>query len=144
VIFHCVLVLSLCSMLHDKPSVPAVALTLTHAGIASWDYVVTRQGINAGGIESDTWGRPFVHNNSTMAAGGILEVVGCAWMAGKMRRSRHRILRDTWWVWQAAPIIEHAYGVSTWYRFPPRLLNSPAPAVSLAPPVTLVHPQNFR
>src|SRR5712671_4859012 len=119
-IFHCVLVLSLCSMLHDKPvSATATALTLTHAGIASWDWTVTRQGINAGAPESDPLARPFVHNNSTMVAGAVAEVVGTAWMANKMRRSRHRVLRNTWWVWQAAPIAAHAWGVSTWYRDSP-------------------------
>ena len=71
-IFHCLLaVISLCGALRDRP---VLALTAAHAAVASWDWTVTREGVNAGAHEADPLARPFVHSNATMALGEVLEV----------------------------------------------------------------------
>jgi hypothetical protein len=112
--FHCLLaVMSLCGVLHDRP---VMALAGVHAAVASWDGIETRQGINAGWGEADPLTRPFVHTNAAMLAAGFVEVAGFAIVAHKMRNSRYRLLRDTWFVWQAAPIAAHIVSGSAWVR----------------------------
>lgn len=110
--FHCLLVvLALCSALRDRP---VMAMAGVQAAAASWDGMETRQGINAGWAEADPLTRPFVHSNVAMVAAGVAEVTACAIIADKMRRSRHRALRDTWFLWQAVPIVAHVAGGSAW------------------------------
>jgi hypothetical protein len=115
--FHCLLlVVSLCAVLRDRP---VAALTTVHAAAASWDWTVTREGINAGGREGDLLARPFVHSNEAIAVVEVVEVAGCAAMGEKTRHSRHRLLRDTWWMWQGVPIVLHSLpqtGAPSWYR----------------------------
>ena len=112
--FHCLLtVLALCGALRDRP---VVAMAGVQAAVASWDGIETRQGIHAGWGEADPLGRPFVHNNAVMVAAGIVEVAGCAIVAHKMRHSRHRVLRDTWFLWQSVPIAAHIVSGSAWVR----------------------------
>lgn len=112
--FHCLLaVLSLCGMLRDRP---VMALAGVHAAIASWDGIETRQGIAAGWGEADPLSRPFVHTNAAMLAAGAVEVAGFAIVAHKMRSSRHRVLRDTWFIWQTVPIAAHVVSGSAWVR----------------------------
>jgi hypothetical protein len=112
--FHCLLaVLTLCGALRDRP---VMALAGVHAAVASWDGIETRQGINAGWGEADPLGRPFVHNNAAMLAAGIVEVAGCAIIAHKMRQSRHRVLRDSWFFWQSVPTVAHIVSGSAWVR----------------------------
>jgi hypothetical protein len=114
-IFHCLLaVISLCGALRDRP---VLALTATHAAIASWDWTVTREGVNAGAHEADPLARPFVHSNGAMIAGEALEVSLTAMIAERARKSRHRVIRDTWWVWQAVPIAAHVWGARSWRGF---------------------------
>jgi len=112
--FHCLLaVLSLCGMLRDRP---VMALAGVQAAAASWDGIETRQGINAGWGEADPFTRPFVHSNASMVAAGVAEVTACAFVADKMRHSHHRVLRDTWFLWQGVPIAMHTAGGSAWVR----------------------------
>lgn len=113
-IFHCLLaVLSLCGALKDRP---VMMLAGVHAAVASWDGIETHQGINAGWAEADPLGRPFVHNSGAMIAAGGVEVAAFAVVAHKMRYSQHRVLRDTWFVWQAVPIAAHIVSSSAWVR----------------------------
>jgi hypothetical protein len=51
-----------------------------------------------------------------MIAAGIAEVAGCAIIAHKMRQSRHRVLRDTWFFWQSVPTVAHIVSASAWVR----------------------------
>ena len=112
--FHCLLVvLALCSALRDRP---VMALAGVHAAVATWDGIETRQGLNAGWGEADPLSRPFVHSNGAMAAAGVAEVAGVAIIADKMRHSRHRALRDTWFLWQTVPIAAHIVSSSAWVR----------------------------
>ncbi len=112
--FHCLLaVLALCGVLRDRP---VMALAGVQAAAASWDGIETRQGINAGWGEADPLTRTFVHNNAAMVAAGVAEVTACAIVADKMRNSHHRVLRDTWFLWQALPIAMHTAGGSAWVR----------------------------
>ena len=110
--FHCLLVvLALCSALHDRP---VMAMAGVQAAVPSWDGIETRQGVNAGWAEADPITRPFIHSNAAMVAAGAAEVTVCAIIADKMRRSHHRALRDTLFLWQAVPIVAHAAGGSAW------------------------------
>lgn len=112
--FHCLLVvLSLCSALRDRP---VMALAGAHAAVASWDGIETRQGLNAGWTEGDPLTRPFVHSDAAMVAAGAVEVAGFAVIADKVRHSRHRALRDTWFLWQTVPIAAHVVSASAWLR----------------------------
>lgn len=112
--FHCLLVVvSLCGVLRDRP---VMALAGVHAAVASWDGIETRQGLNSGWREADPLTRPFVHSNAAMAIAGLAEVAGCAIVADKMRHSRHRVFRDTWFLWQTVPTIAHIAGGSAWVR----------------------------
>jgi hypothetical protein len=112
--FHCLLaVLALCGALRDRP---VMAMAGVHAAVATWDGVETRQGLTAGWGEADPLSRPFVHSNAAMLAAGAAEVVGCAIIADKMRHSRHRALRDTWFLWQAVPIAAHTVSGAAWVR----------------------------
>jgi hypothetical protein len=112
--FHCLLVVvSLCSVLRDRP---VTALAGVHAAVATWDGVETRQGLHAGWGEADPLSRPFVRNNATMIAAGLVEVAGCAVIADKMRHSHHRVLRDTWFLWQTVPVAAHVVSGSAWVR----------------------------
>jgi hypothetical protein len=98
--------------MQDKP---VAIMTTIHAAAASYDWTVTREGINAGGTEDDPFARPFVHSNVAMVVGESAEIFGTAIMAQRMRHSRHRLLRDTWFLWQGIPIAAHIEGVSSWY-----------------------------
>ena len=112
--FHCLLVvLSLCSTLRDRP---VMALAGVHAAAASWDGIETRQGLSAGWGEADPLTRPFVRSNAAMVAAGAVEVTGFAIVADKMRHSRHRVLRDTWFLWQTVPIAAHVVSASAWVK----------------------------
>jgi hypothetical protein len=112
--FHCLLaVLALCGVLRDRP---VMALAGVNAAVASWDGIETRQGINAGWGEGDPLTRPFVHSNAAMIAAGAVEVTGCAIIADRMRHSRHRVLRETWFLWQTVPIAAHVASASAWVR----------------------------
>ena len=93
-----------------------MALAGVHAAVASWDGIETRQGLSAGWAEADPLTRPFVHSNAAMAAAGAVEVAGFAIVADKMRHSRHRALRDTWFLWQTVPIAAHVVSASAWVR----------------------------
>jgi len=110
--FHCLLVvLALCGALRDRP---VMALAGVHAAVASWDGIETRQGLQSGWSEADPLSRPFVHSNAAMIAAGAVEVTGFAIVADKMRHSRHPVLRDTWFLWQAVPITAHVVSGSAW------------------------------
>ena len=112
--FHCLLaVLSLCGMLRDRP---VMALAGVHAAVATWDGIETRQGLNSGWAEADPLSRPFVHDNAAMIAAGAAEVTAFAIVANRMRHSEHRVLRDTWFVWQTVPIAAHVVSGAAWVR----------------------------
>jgi hypothetical protein len=112
--FHCLLaVLALCGVLRDRP---VMALAGVNAAVASWDGIETRQGINAGWVEGDPLTRPFVHSNAAMVAAGAVEVTGCAIVADRMRHSRHRVFRETWFLWQTVPIAAHVASASAWVK----------------------------
>lgn len=120
--FHCVLmVLALCSALRDRP---VAVLDTVEAGTASWDWAVTRIGVEHGGGEADPMSKPFVHSNIGVAAYEASELAFTTIMAHRTRHSRHAILRDTWWAWQVVPIGLHAWGASTWYGRPRNIVVS--------------------
>jgi hypothetical protein len=112
--FHCVLVvLALCGALRDHP---VMTLAGVNAAVATWDGIETRHGMNAGWGEADPISRPFVHTNAAMIVAGAAEVAVSAIVAHKMRQSRHRVLRDTWFLWQAVPIVAHTVSGAAWVR----------------------------
>ena len=112
--FHCLLaVLALCGVLRDRP---VMELAGVQAAAASWDGIETRAGTNAGWGEADPLSRPFVHTSAAMIAAGAVEVTACAMIADKMRHSRHRALRDSWFLWQTVPIAAHIVSGSAWVR----------------------------
>lgn len=112
--FHCLLaVLALCGVLRDRP---VLELAGAHAAVAIWDGVETRKGINAGWGEADPISRPFVHSNAAMVAAGAVEIAGFSIVADRMRHSRHRALRDTWFLWQTVPIAAHVVSGVAWAR----------------------------
>jgi hypothetical protein len=112
--FHCLLlVLTLCSALHDKS---VLVLSGIQAAAVSYDQVMTREGIDHGGVEINPLSRPFVHSNAAMTAGSVAEVFGTMYIAEKMRHSKHAVLRDTWFLLPLVPTAAHAWGVSTWYK----------------------------
>jgi hypothetical protein len=112
--FHCILVvLALCGVLRDRP---VMAMAAINAAAATWDGIETREGINAGWGEADPLTRPFVHTNGAMIAAGVAEIAGGAIIAHKMRQSRHRVLRDTWFFWQTVPIAAHIVSSAAWVR----------------------------
>lgn len=112
--FHCVLaVLALCGVLRDRP---VTVLAGVHAAVATWDGVETRRGLNAGWAEADPLSRPFIHSNAAMVAAGAVEVAGFSIVADRMRHSRHRALRDTWFLWQTVPIAAHVVSGAAWVR----------------------------
>lgn len=111
-IFHCALaIFSLCGALRDAP---VRDLTILHAAVASVDWGMTRTGMSGGGIEADPLARPFVHSNLPMIVGAMAEVGLTAMVAERAHRSHNRLIRRTWWLWQVAPAVAHAYGAGTW------------------------------
>jgi hypothetical protein len=80
------------------------------AGTATWDDFASRRVIAHGGYERNPLMRPFVHNSGTIAVETIGEVWFMAFVADRMKRSDHAILRKTWWLPQALNITAKLYG----------------------------------
>ena len=74
------------------------------AGAAILDDVSTRMVIENGGYERNPLMRPFVHNSGTLAAETVGELWLVAFVADRMKHSRHALLRKTWWLPQALSI----------------------------------------
>jgi len=81
-----------------------------NAGAAVWDDVSSRKVIDQGGYERNPLIRPFVHNSGTLAAESVAEVWLMAYLADRMKRSGHPILRKTWWVPQTLNITAKVSG----------------------------------
>jgi hypothetical protein len=99
---HCVLLLlTLCAAVRDKP---VMALTFAHADALFADGVVTRRSVLHGGEEVDPLARAFIGARPTwgrMVPVGAGFVIGEAWLAERMKTSRHAWVRRVWWVPQA-------------------------------------------
>lgn len=80
------------------------------AGAAAWDDFASRRVISRGGFERNPLMRPFVHNSGTLAAETVGEMWVAAFAADWMRRSRHAILRKTWWLPQVLNTSARLYG----------------------------------
>ncbi|HXP79793.1 MAG TPA: hypothetical protein VN976_07800 [Verrucomicrobiae bacterium] len=75
-----------------------------NAGAAILDDVPTRMVIENGGYERNPLMRPFVHNSGTLVAETVGELWLAAFVADRMKHSRHALLRKTWWLPQALSI----------------------------------------
>jgi hypothetical protein len=75
-----------------------------NAGAAVMDDVASRKVIESGGYEKNPLMRPFVHNSGTLAVESAGEVWLMAFIADRMKRSSHPLLRKTWWLPQALNI----------------------------------------
>ena len=96
---------------------PAAAGALTGAQAAAMfaDGITTRAETRAGGHELDPLTRVFIGSRPTwsrMAPAGAAVVVSEAWLADRMRRSRHKWVRAIWWAPQAATIGANLWGVN--------------------------------
>lgn len=80
------------------------------AGAATWDDVASRRVLDRGGYERNPLMRPFVHNSGTLAAETAAEVWLAAFVADRMKRSRHIVLRKTWWLPQILDTSARLYG----------------------------------
>jgi hypothetical protein len=87
-----------------------VVLAEIDAGAATWDDVATRWVLDRGGYERNPLMRPFVHNSGTLAAETVGEVWLAAFVADRMKRSRHTVLRKTWWLPQVLDTSARLYG----------------------------------
>jgi hypothetical protein len=87
-------------------------LATINAGAAVMDDVSSRKVIDAGGYEKNPLIRPFVHNSGTLAAESVGEVWLMAFVADRMKRSSHPLLRKTWWLPQTLNISAKAAGGS--------------------------------
>ena len=105
---HCMLLLlTLCTA-----SRPVRALFAVQATAGSVDWIQTRQFVDdPRWREGNPLARPFVHSDATLVPAAAAEVFGCAWIAEKMRHSRHKLLRRTWWVWQGMPVVLHVWAI---------------------------------
>ena len=79
-------------------------LAEVNAGAAVLDDVSSRMVIDRGGYERNPLIRPFVHNSGTLAAESVGEVWLMAFIADRMKHSRHPLLRKTWWLPQTLNI----------------------------------------
>lgn len=71
-------------------------------GAAAFDGWTTRRAVNGGyGVEADPLQRPFAHSGAIYATTQITPLV-MDYVGRRMMRSRHMLLRKTWWVPQAA------------------------------------------
>lgn len=75
-----------------------------NAGAAILDDISTRMVIENGGYERNPLMRPFVHNSGTLAAETVGELWLAAFVADRMKHSRHTLLRKTWWLPQTLSI----------------------------------------
>lgn len=99
------------------PQRPAVAGALTGAQAAAMfaDGITTRAATVAGGHELDPLTRAFIGSRPTwgrMAPAGAAAVMGEAYLADRMRTSRHKWIRAIWWLPQAVTIGANIYGVT--------------------------------
>lgn len=78
-----------------------VMLSLAQHGAATFDAFATRRAVSSGAIERNPLMRPFAGSPSIYAAIQIAPV-GLDYVALRMRRSQHTVLRRTWWLPQAA------------------------------------------
>jgi hypothetical protein len=81
-----------------------------NTGAAIMDDVSSRLVIERGGYERNPLIRPFVHNSGTLAAESVAEVWLMAFLADRMKHSRHSLLRKTWWLPQSLNISAKAAG----------------------------------
>ena len=71
-------------------------------GAAAFDAWTTRRAISGGyGVEGDPWQRPFANSGAIYATTQITPLI-MDYLGHRMMRSRHKWMRKTWWVPQAA------------------------------------------
>jgi hypothetical protein len=75
-----------------------------NVGAAVMDDIASRKEIESGGYERNPLMRPFVHNSGTIAAESVAEVWFMAYIAERMKRSSHPLLRKSWWLPQTLNI----------------------------------------
>lgn len=80
------------------------------AGATAWDDIASRKVIGRGGYERNPFMRPFVHNSGTLAAESVAEVWLAAFVAERMKRSQHTVLRKTWWLPEVLHTAARLYG----------------------------------
>lgn len=103
-------------ILKAKPKAWLV-LTVAGEGTSLTDAVLTKEGIQNGARELDPLARPFVKLPSPVYLSFAAAASAATSYSGlKMRNSRHRLIRDTWWLPQAAQIAANSWGISTWVR----------------------------
>lgn len=85
-------------------------LAEANTAAAVMDDISSRLVISSGGYERNPLMRPFVHNSSTLAVESVGEVWLMAYLADRMKRSSHPLLRKTWWVPQVANITAKVTG----------------------------------
>jgi len=78
-----------------------VMLSLAQHGAATFDAYATRQAVSSGAMERNPLLRPFAGSPSIYAAIQIAPVA-LDYVAIRMQRSEHVVLRRTWWLPQAA------------------------------------------
>lgn len=86
---------------HDKP---VAILAAVQFGAEGWDATTTRMVLNRGGSERNPLVKPFAHNSVALGAEGASEIWLSAFVADRMRHSRYRVLRKTWWLPQTVNI----------------------------------------
>ena len=89
---------------------PVAILAEIDAGAAACDDFATRRMIDHGGYERNPLIRPFVHNSGTLAAETVCEMWVAAFVAERMRHSRHASLRKVWWLPQDLNTTARLYG----------------------------------
>lgn len=102
---------TLCRALRGKP-VAAFAAVQTAALIG--DGITTREAVKAGGYEADPVAKAFIGKYPTwgrMVPAGALQTILGMYLGEKMRESRHRWIRDIWWIPQTVGISGNATGI---------------------------------
>jgi len=78
-----------------------VMLSLAQHGAATFDAYATRRSVSSGATERNPFMRPFAGSPAIYAAIQVAPV-GLDYVAIRMQRSQHAVLRRTWWLPQAA------------------------------------------
>jgi hypothetical protein len=78
------------------------ALMVLDHGTAAFDAWTTRRAISGGyGVEGDPFQRPFAHSGAIYATTQVTPVV-MDFLAHRMMRSSHPMIRKAWWIPQTA------------------------------------------
>jgi hypothetical protein len=108
---RCLLLIGrLCDAVHCKP---IVALTIVQSTVLLADGITTKQVVARGYLEGDPITRIFIGREPTwsrMAPFGTVQVIAEAWLAVRMKSSRHIWIRRFWWLPQMVGIAGNVWG----------------------------------